>query len=117
METRHAGDRRHPRDLPLPCSVPPIALAGGESLVAIEAKGGTDLLRGIVPAELYRRAFHLVLLACAGWPPQEQLGALGQRSVDVLAVLLESVRAARYATCTPSPANALKSEQPSRNSI
>jgi hypothetical protein len=62
-------------------------LADGESLVAVEAKGSSDLLRGIAQAELYRRGFHLVLLASAGQPPQELLSLARQRSVGVLAVL------------------------------
>lgn len=66
-------------------------LADGESLVAVEAKGHGDLLRGIAQAELYRRGFHLVLLACAGRPPQELLIMARQRAVGVLAVLPDRV--------------------------
>jgi hypothetical protein len=66
-------------------------LADGESLVAVEAKGGADLLKGIAQAELYRRGFHLVLLACAGRPPQELLTLARQRAVGVLAVLPDQV--------------------------
>jgi hypothetical protein len=66
-------------------------LADGESLLAVEAKGGADLLRGIAQAELYRRGFHLVLLACAGRPPQELLTLARQRAVGVLAVFPEQV--------------------------
>lgn len=66
-------------------------LADGESLVAVEAKGGDDLLRGIAQAELYRRGFHLVLLASAGRPPAELLALARQRSVGVLAVLPDRV--------------------------
>jgi hypothetical protein len=61
-------------------------LADGESLVAVEAKGGGDLLRGIAQAELYRRGFHLALLASAGRPPAELLALARQRAVGVLAV-------------------------------
>lgn len=66
-------------------------LADGESLVAIEAKGTSDFLRGIAQAELYRRGFHVVLLACAGRPPQELLILARQRSVGVLAVFPDQV--------------------------
>jgi hypothetical protein len=38
-------------------------LAAGESLLAGEATGGADLLRGVAQAERSRRGFHLVLLA------------------------------------------------------
>lgn len=66
-------------------------LADGESLIAVEAKGGSDLLRGIAQAELYRRGFHQVLLACAGRPPQELLTLARQRAVGVLAILPDQV--------------------------
>lgn len=66
-------------------------LADGESLVAIEAKGGVDILRGIAQAELYRRGFHLTLLASAGRPPQELLALARQRGVGMLAVLPDRV--------------------------
>lgn len=68
-----------------------VRLADGESLVAIEAKGSSDFLRGIAQAELYRRGFHIALLACAGRPPQELLTLARQRSVGVLAVLPDRV--------------------------
>lgn len=66
-------------------------LSDGESLIAVEAKGTGDLLKGIAQAELYRRGFHLVLLACAGRPPQELLTLARQRSVGVLAVFPDQV--------------------------
>lgn len=93
------------RPSPAPCAptssprspLPPVPtrhvcrLADGETLVAVEAKGGADLLRGIAQAELYRRGFHLALLACAGRPPQELLTLARQRSVGVLAVMPDVV--------------------------
>lgn len=66
-------------------------LADGESLIAVETKGGSDLLKGIAQAELYRRGFHLVLLASAGRPPQELLTLARQRSVGMLAVYPDGV--------------------------
>lgn len=66
-------------------------LADGESLVAIEAKGSKDFLRGIAQAELYRRGFHIVLLACAGRPPQELLTLARQHSIGVIAVFPRQV--------------------------
>lgn len=61
-------------------------LNDGETTFAIEAKGSTDLLKGIAQAELYRAGFHLVLLASAGEPSPDLLELARGRNVGILAV-------------------------------
>jgi hypothetical protein len=61
-------------------------LNDGETTFAIEAKGSTDLLKGIAQAELYRAGFHLVLLASAGVPSPDLLELARGRNVGILAV-------------------------------
>jgi hypothetical protein len=66
-------------------------LHDGEVTFAIEAKGSSDLLKGIAQAELYRRGFHLALFASAGTPSRDLLSLARQRDIGVLAVFPDRV--------------------------
>lgn len=61
-------------------------LNDGETTFAIEAKGTTDLIKGIAQAEIYRNGFHLALFASAGMPSRDLVNLARQRDIGVLAV-------------------------------
>lgn len=66
-------------------------LTDGETLFAVEAKGTSDLLKGIAQADLYRAGFHLVLFASAGSPSRDLITLARQRAVGILAVYRDRV--------------------------
>ncbi|MDF1667915.1 MAG: hypothetical protein P1V97_39625 [Planctomycetota bacterium] len=62
-------------------------LVDGETLIAVEAKGKTDLLKGLAQAELYKVAFHGTLLAAnAGKLTTAFVDYAQRKGVGVLAV-------------------------------
>jgi hypothetical protein len=66
-------------------------LNDGETTFAIEAKGTSDLLKGIAQAEVYRNGFHLAIFASAGQPSRDLVNLARQRDIGVLAVYPERV--------------------------
>jgi hypothetical protein len=65
-------------------------LDDGETLVAIEAKGEHDHVKGLGQAMLYRHGFHLVLFACTN-PPRPLITSARQQQVGLLDVRPDTV--------------------------
>ncbi len=66
-------------------------LNDGETTFAIEAKGTTDLIKGIAQAEIYRNGFHLALFASTGRPSRDLVNLARQRDIGVLAIYSDRV--------------------------
>ena len=65
-------------------------LADGESLIAVEAKGASDLLKGIAQAELYQSGFQFSFLAAdAHALTASYITSAQQKNIGVLAVAEE----------------------------
>jgi hypothetical protein len=62
-------------------------LSDGETLFAVEAKGNTDLIRGLAQAELYQSGFHRTYLAASTHALGRSLVAFArQKNVGIIAV-------------------------------